>query len=188
MKTFFAILGAILSAGLIFLVATGLFTHCTEWEHRKLAVIDDIQRNSTDFETAYASTLTETRSVESIRSAVQDMQKAADREHQAYGLLESILQQKPFLPLNAEEQKWLSKARREMGTQAKDQTANPTRPLPPFVTLTLDTSVYDENNTEIPIRAGTKLKVVNYSGNELFFEYDGKTFHLPAAITDFKKY
>jgi hypothetical protein len=116
------------------------------------------------------------------------MQKAADREHQAYGLLESILQQKPFLPLNAEEQKWLSKARREMGTQAKDQTANPTRPLPPFVTLTLDTSVYDENNTEIPIRAGTKLKVVNYSGNELFFEYDGKTFHLPAAITDFKKY
>ena len=175
MKTFFAVLAAILTAGVIFVMGFGLVEHFQKWKTRKDAVITYLRSSS--------------KSADSLDSAL------TRREHQALGVLQSLLENKPFLALTADEKKWLKwatedahkeKAAARFPEVAVGQTPTQT-PVAEWATLTLDASVYDMNKTEIHIPTGTKLKVFSHSEHDIIFEYGGQTYSLPVALTDFKK-
>jgi hypothetical protein len=187
MKTFVAVLGAILAAGIIFLIGHGMVARFSEWQNQKDAMIRMIQRNSASYEAAYSSVMNGPRTVESANSALADMKTAMADNREAYGLLKFVLSNKPFFALNADEEKWLAKSRRELGEENETPTPGPPS-MPEFVTLNMAASVYDEQRNEIRIPAGTKLKLLSYSQHEIKFRYNSGTYSLPAAITDFKKY
>jgi hypothetical protein len=176
MKTFFAVLAAILTAGVIFLMGFGLVAHFQEWETRKDAVVTYLRSSS--------------QSADSLDSAL------TRREHQALGVLKSLLENKPFLALNADEKKWLKWAtedaqKEKTAARSSEVAVGPTptqTPVAEWAILTLEASVYDANKAEIHIPAGTKLKVVSHSEHDITFEYGGETYSLPVALTDFKKY
>jgi hypothetical protein len=197
MKTFFAVLGAILTAGVIFWVGYGMVAHFSEWKNEKEAMIRTVQRNSAAYESAYStvmkglsaeSTLAEMKAkVKSDESALAEMKAASADNREAYGLLKFVLENKPFFSLNSDEEKWLAKALSELGEENKRPTPPPPT-MPEFVTLKLDAEVWNKHGGLVRIPAGTKLKLLSYEQHEITFRYNNETYSLPAAITDFKKY
>jgi hypothetical protein len=190
MKTFFAVLGAILAAGVIFLIGNSMVAHFREWESRKDELIDVIEKDRSDL--AEINSRFYTESAEQMHDNIRMINQLDSIQRKAYESLQYILSHKPFFPLNEEEQKWLAKARREVGAD-KSAPTSPTSeetktPLPEYVTLNMEASVYDENKNEIRIPAGTKLKLLSHSEHDITFRYNNGTYSLPAAITDFKKY
>jgi hypothetical protein len=189
MKTFFAILGAILTAGVIFLIGYSMVAHFQVWEARKDAIIDVIEKDRADL--AEINSRFDAESAEAMNADLRSLQQLNALQRKAFDSLRYVLSNKPFLPLNSDEEKWLVKARRELDADKMEEIVKPTTattPLPKFVTLNMDASVYDENKNEIRIPAGTKLKLLSHSEHDVTFRYNNGTYSLPAAITDFKKY
>lgn len=54
---------------------------------------------------------------------------------------------------------------------------------PEFVTLTMDTTVYTPELESVAIAAGTRLKVITQQRHDVLFEYEGRQYTLPTAVT-----
>lgn len=173
------------------MIGLAMVAHFKEWESQKDAMIDIIEKDNADYARIRSSRFSG-RSLESMEGDLRTLRELDGIQRTAFENLFYELSHKPFFPLNTEEKKWMATARRELGDNNRtEETIKPpaaTTPLPEFVTLNMDASVYDENKNEIRIPAGTKLKLLSHSEHDVTFRYNNGTYSLPAAITDFKKY
>jgi hypothetical protein len=189
MKTFFAVLGAILTAGVIFLIGFGMVSHYTDWQRRKDSVIRVINQNDSEF--SEINSAFKSQSLEGKQSDLRRLERLIALSRQARDVLKTILENKPFFALDAEEKKWLAgitsdtKAETPAPLPSNDQTPamkNATAPSS-FVRLTLDTEVYTPDKRAIPLAAGLRLRVLSTQDHEVLIEYQGSQYWILTAIT-----
>lgn len=105
MKMFLSTLAALLVAGSIFIIGfkmRGVYLH---WQRQKEDVIRIINQEDGRFDSLHSEFKEQARA-----GVTLDMQTLSSDEREGLDLLKTILETKPFLPLNAEEKQCLALA------------------------------------------------------------------------------
>lgn len=187
MKIFAAVLGAILTAGAIFLIGLGMVGRYTDWQHRKETIIRVINQNDHEFSEIHSEF--NSQSVEGMKSDLRRMQGIAGQNEEARAVLKTLLEHKPFFALDVDEKRWLSEITPAVSTQQitpmpviespQTQLVTPVS----YVRLTMDTEVYTRDQRTIALAAGLRLKLIGTQGHDVQIEYEGGAYSIPSAFT-----